>query len=353
VADEPVFSSPWISAPAYQIVIGTQGLNAEAMQALVSRQFKPLPGAPAFYYLSTDHLWSAPWQILSAYMHEAHAPVTMLVAIIPGANVPQEREIGFHLRPWHEIDAVASHLWLAEALQDQRLLSFMQRVVDARGKQIGYEAFARIEQVNGEVVGGGAIMEASRALRIEYQLDRMMHKQAILNYVEGDLEGYLFINFLTGFIHRPEVYLEGLSQAVSRHSILTRFIVLDIPVADYSADSAKLKAIAQYCRSRGFAIALDDVTSTQGLESLLTEVRPGFVKLDAKIGRMPSPARNSTLTDIVRLSHDAGAMVLAEGVETEELHNLYLAAGVDLFQGYLFGKPERRHPKTRVTRSAS
>ena len=49
----------------------------------------------------------------------------------------------------------------------------------------------------------------------------------------------------------------------------------------------------------------------------------------------------STLLEIVRISHANGVSVLAEGVETKEQHELYLAADVDMFQGYLFGAPER------------
>lgn len=319
---------------------------------LESYKLTPLPHTSGLHYTETGPDWAASWQVLAALIAQEESAQGLMAAIIPGEGVALEREIGFHLRPWQEVNGIAEHLWLARALEDDRLVCFMQRVVDKRGKQIGYEAFARIEQENGEIVGGGQIMEASRALRMEYQLDRIMHKQAIRNYVEGDLEGYLFINFLTGFIHRPEVYLEGLSQAVMRHHILTRCIVLDIPVPAYSADAEKLRSIAHYCRSRGFAMALDDVRGSHGLEQLLVEVKPAFVKLDPKLGRGLTSAK-APLSDIVRLTHSHGAMVLAEGVETEELHNLYLAAGVDLFQGYLFGKPERRHPRAREERSAS
>lgn len=352
MSDEPAYSSPWISAEAYRIILASSGLSPSLTKQLEAYKLRPFPHTAGMHYVQTGQDWASSWHVISALLSEHGAPDSLMAAVIAGEGVAEEREIGFHLKPWREIDGVAKHLWLAEALQDQRLVCFMQRVVDKRGKQIGYEAFARIEQEDGSIVGGGAIMEASRALRMEYLLDRMMHKQAIRNYVEGDLEGYLFINFLTGFIHRPEVYLEGLSQAVNRHRILTRFIVLDIPVPAFAADTAKLKGIAEYCRSRGFAIALDDVFSAQGLESLLIEVKPGFVKLDAKIAKTAHMLQ-SPLTDVVRLSHEAGAMVLAEGVESEELHNLYLAAGADLFQGYLFGKPERRNAKERSTRNAS
>ena len=77
-------------------------------------------------------------------------------------------------------------------------------------------------------------MQAAHALRIEYQLDRLLHKQAIETFVDSDLEGYIFINFLTGFHPSPEVYLDGLSQAVNRTHVRSSAVVLDVPLSDYS-----------------------------------------------------------------------------------------------------------------------
>jgi len=192
-------------------------------------------------------------------------------------------------------------------------------------------------------------MQASHALHIEYQVDRLMHRQAIECFTACDLNGFLFINFLTGFIHRPEVYLDGLSQAIERHQLLPRSVALDVPLIDYAKDITKLKSIASYCHARGFALSLDDVMSTDGLAGLLQEIRPAFVKLDAKLARdMMDPKRQGMVMEIIRIAHASGASVLAEGVETEQLHKAYLSADVDMFQGYHFGAPARCPPVAKV-----
>ena len=132
-------------------------------------------------------------------------------------------------------------------------------------------------------------------------------------------------------------------------------MVLDVPLGDYAKDMAKLKSIANYCRARGFALALDDVSTSDGLASLLAEVRPAFVKLDGTFGAGMNQTRmQGILHEIVRISHSSGVSVLAEGVENAEQHDLYMAADVDMFQGYLFGAPVRlpREPE-HVARAAS
>ena len=339
MAESGAFFSIWSQESPYWIVV--EGPSAAA-----------LPGLSAIYHkldlcaVKTGSNWAEIWTTLTAVL--ARQPgngVGHRVAIIAAEELPSLQEVMMALKPMHEITAIAQNLWLIEQVNHGRLDCYMQRVIDRRGKQVGYEAFARMESADGGVIGGGMIMQAAAALHLEYQLDRLLHRQAIESYVASDLEGYIFINFLTGFIHRPEVYLDGLSQAVTRTHLRPAMVVLDVPLSDYAKDMTKLKSIAAYCRSRGFALALDDVTTTDGLSALLADVRPAFVKLDRKFGEGMNAARaQGVLHEIVRLAHAHGVSVLAEGVESTDQHEAYLAADVDMFQGYLFGAPER-HPK--------
>lgn len=336
--DAAGFFSVWTQDSPYWLVLE----GAAKLPALQAVHHKP-----NLYALKTDANWRRQWRELARDVKRfAPEGIGHRGAVIAADALPGLQEIELSLRDFREIEAVANNLWLVDDVNHGRLGCYLQRVMDRRGKVVGYEAFARMEAADGGVIGGGAIMQAATALRMEFQLDRLLHKQAIESFVASDLEGFLFINFLTGFIHRPEVYLEGLSQAVSRHSVRPGAVVLDIPIGDYAHDLKKLKSIAEYCRVRGFAIALDDVGTHDHLAGLLEQVRPAFVKLDGKAStRLTDPKRLSTLQEIVRLSHGSGASVLAEGVENQTVHDAYLAAGIDMFQGYYFGAPER-FPKT-------
>lgn len=345
MSDERAFTSQWTQDTPYWIAVAC-ATGSPLAAALSKAGMKELSNGSAGYVgVKADREWAKTWEKVAAVLTSQGDGVK--AALIPGEHLPSAQEISFQLRNWGEIQEIASNLWLAQYLSEGRLVCFMQRVVDKRGKHVGYEAFARIETPGGEIIGGGAIMQASRALKVEYQLDRLMHRQAIQSYVDSDLEGYIFINFLTGFIQRPEVYLEGLSQAVDHYKITPRNIALDVPVTD-PRDFPKLKTIANYCRTRGFALALDDIMHTDGLASSLDEIRPAFVKLDFKLGRdMLDPKRSGNVMNIIRLAHESGSTVLAEGVEDEKLYQAYVAAEVDMFQGYHFGAPEQCPPKKR------
>ena len=336
MAEQGAFFSIWAQDSRYWMII--EGPNASSLDGFSAMHHKADMVGRA-----CDKDWHEAWETHTAQLAKLPGSATgHRAAIIPAEDMPALQEVAMALRPLSEINAIASNLWLIDSVNHGRLDCYMQRVMDRRGKQVGFEAFARMEGADGGVIGGGAIMQAAHALRVEYQLDRLMHKQAIDAFVECDLEGYIFINFLTGFIHRPEVYLDGLSQAVNRAHVRPGAVVLDVPLTDYAKDMTKLKSIAAYCRARGFSLALDDVMNADGLPALLAEIRPAFVKLDGKFGAEMSTAKmQGVLLEIVRISHANGVCVLAEGVETKEQHEMYLAADVDMFQGYLFGAPER------------
>lgn len=344
MASAAAFSSPWtLSSPYWIIFAGAHDANPphDIDGALREAGLARLHDHAGYMGLQTNPEWTQEWRRITQQIGGADYQ-QLRAAVIASDTLPGVKEIGLNLRGCGDIQDVVRHLWLADDLSEGRLLCYMQKVIDRRGNVMGCEAFARIAQADGSIVGGGAIMQASHALKVEYQVDRLMHRQAVETFVQGACEGTLFINFLTGFIHRPEVYLEGLSQAVEKHGLHPRSIALDVPLGAYARDLAKLQSIADYCRARGFLLAFDDVQQPDGLEALLGNIRPAIVKLDAKLSaQITDPRKAPAVQEILRLAHAAGASVLAEGIENDAVHAAYHAAGVDLFQGYLIGAPEK------------
>ena len=55
---------------------------------------------------------------------------------------------------------------------------------------------------------------------------------------------------------------------------------------------------------------------------------------------MDSPFHREVCASLVKLGQDNGQMVLAEGVEREEEWRVMSGLGVNLLQGYLFGRPQ-------------
>lgn len=303
----------------------------------------PMEGHAQRAYVHTPPHWRGAWGACAQVIASTPgASAAHRVAVIPQHRMPEPNEISDALRPIGTINNIAEHLWLVEAIHRGGLSTYFQAVVDRRQRVGGYESFARLEVADGGIIGGGAVMQAAHVLKVEHQLDRLLHRLAIERFATSNLKGYLFINFLASFLHRPAEYLECLNQAMLSTGIRPGSVVLDLPYTYAPHELPQLRAVAAYCHERGLSLGIDDVTSPEGLPLLLEQLRPAFVKFDFSKNRAATTLRaQAELTEIVALCHQHGVNVLAENIETARQFEHYLAAEVDLFQGYLFGMPER------------
>lgn len=142
---------------------------------------------------------------------------------------------------------------------------------------------------------------------------------------------------------------------LKRLHIEPRRVVLE--VLEQSAEDIERLALAvQQFRDQGFLIALDDFGAGHTNIERIWQLDPDIVKLDRVMlshaghnvhaplsERTRKQRRNmeAVLWGIVSLLHEAGKLVLIEGVETEHEAQLALASGADFVQGFFFARP---HP---------
>lgn len=110
-----------------------------------------------------------------------------------------------------------------------------------------------------------------------------------------------------------------------------------MPVQDFPA----LRTVLERIRGLGYRAAIDDVSATvPGLTELLALPFTGL-KLDKDIIAQAAndPATLAFLRSTTERAHQAGMIVVAEGIETIEAWRLIRSAGVDGAQGYLLARP--------------
>ena len=106
-------------------------------------------------------------------------------------------------------------------------------------------------------------------------------------------------------------------------------------------DMDHLRHVLSYYRERGVGTAIDDMGAGFTGVDYITSLRPNFVKLDRELvlTAEETTAGREKMDLLIRASHDHGARVIAEGIETVNQMELCRDAGVDLLQGFLFAKP--------------
>lgn len=118
-------------------------------------------------------------------------------------------------------------------------------------------------------------------------------------------------------------------------------LVFEVVESHAVADADHLLGILEYYRSMGARVALDDVGAGYSSLTLLAQVRPEVVKLDkALVQALPDAGATAVVRAVTALAHELGAVVVAEGIETEVTRDLVRDLGADLGQGWLFGRPE-------------
>lgn len=94
-------------------------------------------------------------------------------------------------------------------------------------------------------------------------------------------------------------------------------------------------------RDAGVEVCIDDFGAGAAAFRYLRDLPVDYVKIDGRfVGAAPRAARDrSFVVAMVELARSVGARTVAEMVETEEQRTLMTELGVELGQGWLFGRP--------------
>jgi EAL domain-containing protein (putative c-di-GMP-specific phosphodiesterase class I) len=206
---------------------------------------------------------------------------------------------------------------------------------------VAHEALLR-GVVDGREIGGGDLFFVAESAGWLDRLDRIGREAAITGAVPWIGEHDLFVNVNPTSIYRAQVCLASTEQVAHTSGLASGQLVFEVVESHAIADRGHLVSVLEHFRSLGWRVALDDVGAGYSSLSLLAAVRPEVVKLDKGLVQgLPDDGARTVLKAVIDLAHELGAVVVAEGIETEQLAEQVTALGADLGQGWLFGRPVR------------
>ncbi|CAH2898654.1 MAG: Diguanylate cyclase/phosphodiesterase domain 2 (EAL) [uncultured Paraburkholderia sp.] len=207
-------------------------------------------------------------------------------------------------------------------------------------RAVGYEGLLRAHDMLDRPVSPLDVFGEAARVGDVLQLDRLAQTLHLENFkVLGAEREWLFLNVHPGALTDP--YLSAaLLATLKRLGLSPRRIVLEV-LEQRAEDLERLADAVRQFRERGFLIALDDFGAGHSNVERIWQLNPHIVKLDRiMLSHAAHRADMGTiLPGLVALLHEAGKLVLVEGVETEHEAQMALACNADFVQGFFFGRP--------------
>jgi EAL domain-containing protein (putative c-di-GMP-specific phosphodiesterase class I) len=257
----------------------------------------------------------------------AHSPLSRIMdhqAVL--AQMSQTPEDGFSIR-WRDF-VLRSHF--------QPILSFSHRSI------VGHEALIRASTSEGIGISPLDLLRQARQTEDLINLDRICRYLHLRQAAFLGLEGYLFLNMHPlALMHLPYSGADTFMQAVIAETGLSPDRLIIEITEDALADDSEFETSIAFLKQLGCRVALDDFGAGHSNFDRVWRVHPQVVKLDRGFALRAETSEDAQrlLPQIVELLHEAGSLVLLEGIETARQACIAMASDVDFAQGYHFGRP--------------
>jgi EAL domain-containing protein (putative c-di-GMP-specific phosphodiesterase class I) len=251
---------------------------------------------------------------------------------------------------------------ILEALGLASLVVYFQPILSLKSKAVvGYEGLIRGIRGEDEVVPAGDVLRSAKAKNMVVEMDRLC-RATVLNAFSSIREAdrsdrLLFLNFESSLLNTVESGSGYFLRQVAEAGLNPSDIAIELIESKVNSP-VSLNKFVGFHRRHGFVIALDDVGVGYSNFDRIPHIKPDIIKVDRSIveGIERDYYQQEVLRSLRNLSRKIGALLLAEGVETDEEALCVMELDADLVQGYCFAKPQpfREHidraPQDAATR---
>lgn len=212
----------------------------------------------------------------------------------------------------------------------------------AHGRAVGYEGLIRAQDDDGCSLSPATLLAMPNDGGECLELDRTCRTLHMRNFArQANGQAWLFLNLNSQYLvsERPDIgFTRDLLLATG---IAAQRVVIEI-IESEVRDQAQLKRFIHYFRELGCLIAIDDFGAGHSNFDRIWDLQPDIVKIDRRLIQDAGASRRveRILNGIVSLLHEAGSLVVVEGVENEHEALLTIAANADMVQGFYFARPQ-------------
>ena len=231
---------------------------------------------------------------------------------------------------------------IAAAIENDAFVMHYQPVIDApTGTVWGVEALVRWQRA-GDILSADAFVpfcEDSGQIRALGMVTMALVRADVRTLREAGHPD-LRIAFNMSVTQLEDRHFTDLLDEYTDPSSLSGLVV-EILESVFLPDHGQAIQILDRMSALGAQTSIDDYGSGYSNVRLLETLEPDYIKLDRSFlsEHHNTAGRSALVRSAVEISHVVGALVIAEGIETDEQHELVREAGVDFVQGFGIASP--------------
>ena len=237
---------------------------------------------------------------------------------------------------------------LAQAIREERIDVWFQPLVAAGldeggiARLAGVEALARWHDPDLGWISPASFIPMAENLGLIGELSDLVRRLALQRFqpwLAARPELHLAIN-----VSKRQLFAQGFTEAlvedVTRYGVPVSAIILEVTESVALMDVEFAEARLQQLAAAGFELSIDDFGTGYASLSQLHDLPVKELKIDISFVRRVHTADGLRLVQaILSLAQALNLRTVAEGIEDEATADLLRGLGVNLLQGYFFGKP--------------
>jgi len=241
----------------------------------------------------------------------------------------------------HDLDQLEERF---ENALDRLWIAYQPIVAWPAERVYGYEALVR--SFDPDLPRPGMLFDAAERLGRVQDLGQRIRDAVAESAASAPPGSLIFTN-----LHALDLTNDALYSSSSALAGIADRVVLEVTERASLHRIDDLKARMRRLRELGFRIAVDDLGAGYSGLSSFAQLEPDVAKLDMSLIRDidGSSSKASLVKSMLSVcTQDLGIRVVCEGVETVGERDTLARVGADLYQGFLFAKPENTFRKASI-----
>ena len=230
------------------------------------------------------------------------------------------------------------------ALENGHVYFNLQPQYDMNHKLRGFEALARIKDVNGKQISPVDFIPVAEKAGLVDSIDREVFSSAakffgsLLKKKNSDLT--LSVNISVHHLLRMN-FIEEIHEILASSGLPAKNLEIEITESVMIESVEKAMDRIKQIKEMGISIAIDDFGTGYSSLSYLSNFPADVIKIDRSFIMNMNSGKEAKryVAAIIAIAHIMKYKVIAEGVETQNQLEDLEEAGNDFIQGFLWGKP--------------